>query len=137
MVEVKKAEDDSPTYWGATEKVCPVCQETIPISVLQCPYCKQTFDDMRPKTRADLIRQGEDPRWREYRHKAIWLFVFSALGFTSPLALLIGGIWYRSHRKEIEQAGTTTQALSLTGLGISLLYVVLITFGLLVWHVRH
>ena len=51
MVEVKKAEVGS-TFWGATEKVCPMCSEKIPVAALECPFCKTAFKDMRPMAQA-------------------------------------------------------------------------------------
>ncbi len=136
MVEVKKPEDEAPTYWGTTEKTCPMCAEKIPISALVCPHCHTTFDDPRPMTREDLLPKSEDPALAGYRKGAAWLFILSLLGCTSPLALLIGGFWYWSHRREIARAGATSQALSLIGLGICLLYLVAVGFGLLLWNVR-
>lgn len=135
MVEIKKSEDVSPTYWGATEKKCPVCIEQIPITVLICPHCKTKFSDTRPMTREDLLPPQEDPALAGYRKTAVWLFIFSLLGCTSPFALLFGGIWYGSHRNEIARAGPTTRALSLIGLGICVLYLVAMGLSVLVWSI--
>ena len=136
MVEIKKSEDQTQTYWGATEKKCPICIEQIPISTLVCPHCKTRFSDTRPMTREELLPQREDPALREYRRKAVWLFIFSVLGCTSPFALLIGSIWYRSHRDEIDRAGPTARALTLIGLGICVLYLGVMVLSLLIWGIR-
>jgi hypothetical protein len=61
MVEIKKA-DEQISYWGATEKKCPICAETIPMVVLECPFCKATFDDVRPLTREDVLGSSEEIR---------------------------------------------------------------------------
>ena len=45
MVEVKKGEGESPTFWGASDKQCPLCAEAIPVGALECPYCKALFQD--------------------------------------------------------------------------------------------
>src|ERR687884_1692702 len=55
MVEVKKAEDLEETHWGATEKKCPICVETIPISATVCPFCNTIFKDKRPLKREELL----------------------------------------------------------------------------------
>lgn len=133
MVEIKKAEDIEETHWGATHKQCPICVEMIPVGALVCPYCKTTFKEKRPLTREELLPQMEDPSLREYRRGAMWLFILSLLGCTSPFVLLFGGIWYRSHRKEIAEAGPTARALSLIGLGICVLYIVIMSLSYMIW----
>lgn len=135
MVEIKKSEDLAPSYWGATEKKCPVCIEQIPIAALVCPHCKAKFNETRPMTREDLIPTPEDPALVSHRKTAVWLFVFSLLGCTSPFALLFGGIWYRKNRDEIGRAGGTARALSLIGLGICVLYLVAMGVSFLVWDI--
>ncbi|MCI0490406.1 MAG: zinc ribbon domain-containing protein [Blastocatellia bacterium] len=135
MVESKKAEDEPATYWGATEKKCPLCAETIPISEKVCPYCKKSFDDIRPMTREDLLPKKEDPALAAYRKGAIWLFVFSLIGCTSPIALIAGSIWYKNNRDDIERAGATTKALIFIALGICVLYIVVMGFAILLWNV--
>lgn len=136
MVEIKKSEDETLTYWGATEKKCPICIEQIPVGALVCPFCKTRFKETRPLTREELLPQREDPALAGYRKRAVWLFIFSILGCTSPFALLFGGIWYRSHRDEIAQAGPTARALSLIGLGICVLYLVVMVLSSLVWGLK-
>jgi hypothetical protein len=132
MVEVKKAETVS-TYWGATEKVCPMCAEKIPVAALQCPCCKTTFEDMRPIAREDILGKAPDPEIAGYRKRATWLLVFSLLGFTSPVALVIGGIWYSRSRRQIELAGPTTRAMVLASLGICVVYLLMTVIGALVY----
>lgn len=136
MVEVKKAADESPAFWGKTEKVCPVCAETIGVGVLECPFCKTKFQDIRPMTRDDVIPKAADPVQAKYRKSAIWLLAFSAFGFTSPVALVVGGLWYWSNREQIRRAGSTVQALTLIALGICLAYLLAIGLSLLVFSLR-
>lgn len=135
MVEVKKAEMDS-TYWGATEKVCPMCAEKIPVSALQCPSCKASFSDMRPVTREDVLGKGEDPEQKKFEKNAKLLLVFSVIGCTSPLALLLGWIWYSRNRAQI-QRDPKTRALVLVSLGICIAYLVMAAIGSLVFTVSH
>lgn len=132
MVEVKKAESAS-TFWGATEKVCPMCAEKIPVAALQCPCCKATFADMRPVDREDLLAKAPDPAIAGYHKRAIWLLVFSLIGCTSPIALIIGLIWYSQDRRQIERAGPTTRALVLVSLGICIAYIAMFVIGAVVF----
>lgn len=135
MVEVKKSEMAS-TYWGATEKVCPMCAEKIPVAALQCPFCKATYSDMRPVSREDVLGEREAPETRLIQRRATVLLVFSLIGFTSPLALIIGWIWYSRDREEIAQS-STARALVLASLGICIAYLILIVIGLMVFTVSH
>ncbi len=136
MVEVKKAELSS-TFWGATEKVCPMCAVEIPVAALECPVCKATFADMRPMSAEDVLPKAIDPEVKEYKKRATWLLVFSLIGCTSPVALVVGAIWYSRKRREIERAGPTTRALVIASLGICVLYIVMAVFGGLVFSISH
>ncbi|HEY6970826.1 MAG TPA: RING finger protein [Candidatus Angelobacter sp.] len=135
MVEVKKAEMTS-TYWGETEKVCPMCAEKIPVAALQCPSCKASFTDMRPVAREDVLGKPDDPELKIYQTKAIWLLVFSLLAFTSPFALIIGWVWYSRNRAQIERA-STTRALVIASFGICVAYLIMGVIGSLVYLAAH
>lgn len=133
MVEVKKSAEQAATYWGSDKKRCPMCAEEILVGALECPFCKATFPDIRPVDREDVLPQPEDPILKACRKNAIRLLVFSALGVTSPFALLFGLLWYRSNKAEIERAGPTTKGLVLISLGICVVYLVLMAFGILIF----
>jgi hypothetical protein len=135
MVEVKKA-DEQISYWGATEKKCPLCAETIPMAVLECPFCKATFDDVRPLTRQDVVGPSEDPTTVSYRRRAVWLLVLSVLGVTAPVALVVGAVWYHLKKHEIRAAGQTVQALIWMSWVIAVLYIVLMSLGAMLFLVR-
>jgi len=137
MVEVKKPEIGTPTFWGATEKTCPFCAETIPVAAVECPFCKSPFEDVRPISQDAILPRRADPLLEDYRRKAKWLLFFSVIGFTSPLVLLIGTVWYRRNRKEIAQAGTTTNALVIAALGISVVYLIMLSIGALAFQIGH
>lgn len=128
MYETKKAEDIAITYWGAHEKTCPICAETIPVAELKCSKCGTDFDDISPLTREDILQQDKSSPQFVYRKTAILLFIVSAIGITSPLALLFGGIWYRVKRREIAQ-DATTRALTLVALFVATAYIILIVVG--------
>jgi hypothetical protein len=135
MVEIKKA-DEQISYWGATEKKCPICAETIPMVVLECPFCKATFDDVRPLTREDVLGSSEDPTIVSYRRRAIWLLVFSVIGVTAPVVLVVGAVWYRLKKHEIRTAGQTVQALLWMSWVIAALYIVLVSLGAMLFLVH-
>jgi hypothetical protein len=135
MVEVKKAELPS-TYWGASEKTCPMCAEMIPVLALECPLCKTRFDDVKPMRGEDLLPKAEDPVLDLCRKNARLLLFWSVLGCTSPIALICGAVWYARKRTDIERAGATTHTLVLVSLGVSIAYIVLLAVGLLVFSTR-
>jgi hypothetical protein len=135
MVDVKKA-DEQISYWGATEKKCPICAETIPMAVLECPFCKATFDEVRPLTRTDIVGPSVDPATASYRRRAIWLLVFSVLGVSAPIALMVGALWYRLKKPEIRAAGQTVQALIWMSCMIAALYIVLVSLGAILFLVH-
>ena len=138
MVEIKKG-DIPANFWGATEKTCPYCAERISMSALQCPYCRAVFNDIRPLTRDDVLPKYEfrNPRVVDLGKQAKRLFIFSLLGVTSPIALLIGWGWYRRNRGEIERIGGNTRALALFGLGICGLYLSMLVVGSLAFALGH
>ena len=133
-VEVKKAELAT-NFWGATDKKCPYCAETIQVAALECPFCKAKFGDEKPVAREELLYKPPDPITQECRTRARWLMFFSVIGCTSPFALLFGYLWYRSNREEIERAGGTTRGLVITALWIAAAYLVLMALGLLAFEV--
>ena len=75
----------------------------------------------------------EDPVAALYRKRAIALLVLSVLGATSPIALVIGVIWYRARKREIKEAGPTVQSLVVISLVVSTVYVGLIGLGFLIF----
>src|SRR5207247_48933 len=84
-----------------------------------------------PMTAEDVIPMSPDPNLLEYRRKAAWLLVFSILGFTSPIALVAGALWYRSQREQISRAGSSARALVLLALAICVIYLVMFYPGAL------
>jgi hypothetical protein len=134
-VEVGKAEIVL-TDWGKTDKTCPFCAEQIPVAARTCPFCNASFGDYRPMTKEDVLPRAEDQEIRATQSKAKLLLVFSLLGFTSPFALLIGGIWYSESKNAIARAGANTRALVLVALGICVLYVVMAVLGTLVFSLK-
>jgi hypothetical protein len=133
MVETRKA-DGPIAYWGTSEKVCPMCAETIPVAMLECPHCKLAFDDIRPLSREEALQPQEDPSLARYRRRAGWLLFFSAIGCTSPLALLFGGIWYLREREAIAHASPAVRGVILISFMIALVYLIALPAGWVVFH---
>jgi uncharacterized CHY-type Zn-finger protein len=135
MIETHKAETPI-AYWGASEKVCPLCAETIPMEALECPYCKMVFDDICPLSREEALQPQEDPALARYRRRAGWLLFFSALGCTSPFALFFGGIWYLREKERIAQAGPAVRGVVLISFLIALVYLLVLPVGWAVFHLH-
>jgi zinc-ribbon domain len=135
MVPVQKPEEMH-SFWGVTEKKCPICAESIAVGDLKCPYCGTDFEDVRPVSRDDVLRRDEeapDP----LRKTALKMLILSALGVTSPFVLIWGSIWYMLHRREIAGQSSTARALILIALGVAALYVLLIGVGVVVFQFKN
>jgi hypothetical protein len=137
MVEVKKPEGAPEMHWGETSKACPFCLEKIPVSALDCPFCKSQFGDSRPLSRESFLPKPPDPVLDEIRKQAKTLLVFSILGITSPLALLFGWLWYKRNQDEIKRAGSTTYALTIVALAINVVYLAMVGLGIIAFGVVH
>lgn len=135
MVETKKADEQVVTYWGVAEKKCPVCAEVIPVAALECQFCHTSFEDIRPMTRADLLKPDEEDWIKSYRKRAVWLVFFSAIGCTTPISFLIGIIWYLARRERLKLV-PATRGLVLIALGIGVVYAVVLPLGWLVFHLK-
>jgi hypothetical protein len=132
MVETKKAEI-APSFWGASQKQCPLCAEMIPVADLTCPFCQAEFQGTAPMTREDLIIKPEDPWLKGYRTTAVWMLILSLLIVPTPLVLLFGGVWFNSNREEIARAGATARALAIIALLVSAFCVLAAIGGLVIF----
>jgi hypothetical protein len=128
MVETKKSETPV-SWWGVTEKKCPICAETIPTSALECPLCHEKFEEIRPITQGELLKTGDPDTHRAYRRGAGLLLLASATGVTSPLALIFGAIWYLLNRRQIANAGPMVRATVLMSLAVCVIWIVAVTAG--------
>ncbi len=135
MVETKKADDQIVTYWGATDKKCPVCAEVIPVTELECEFCRTSFEDIRPLKREDLLKPEEEEWIKSYRKGAVWLIFFSAIGCTSPISFLIGIIWYLTKKERLKLV-PATRGLVLIALGINVMYALVLPLGWLVFSLK-
>jgi hypothetical protein len=128
MVETKKS-DNPVSWWGTTDKKCPMCAETIPMSALECPLCHSKFEEIRPMSQDEVLKIGDPDEYQAYRRRATWLLIISAGGITSPLALLFGGIWYLLNRRQIANAGPMVSATVLMSLAICVVWIVAVAGG--------
>ena len=128
MVEVRKPGGEDLSFWGQTEKKCPMCAETISLAALDCPFCHTKFDDIKPMDREDLLAHSA-PVDTRMRHQAMLLLIFSALGLPSPITLFIGLIWYARKKRELLEVDASVRAFVLISILISALYIVLVLGG--------
>lgn len=108
------------SYWGQEEKPCPVCARTIQAAAVRCRHCGASFSSARPET-ASEFRQRNELRNQEGRLRttSIWLFVFSVLPCTAPLAAVAGACWWLAHRREIKQMPAIYRGLCLLGIALA------------------
>jgi hypothetical protein len=103
---------------------------------MTCPVCNAVFKESRPLSREDYLPTAPDPALAGIRRGAKWLLVFSVIGCTSPLALLIGAVWYSNNKRQIAAAGPATRTLVLISLLICVVYLVMVSGGALVFFLR-
>jgi hypothetical protein len=84
----------------------------------------------------EVFKPGETEAAKSYGRRAVWLLVFSVIGFTSPVALLVGTIWYLARKREIADAGSTVRAMVLISLAICIAYIVLMFGGYEIFQMR-
>ena len=125
----KPAEPGPRTEGWGDDKVCPKCGQVIRSAALKCRYCKARFPSAVPMT------SEEYREWRQQRALltptrivAIVVFAVSLFGCLGPLVLLGGGLWlWRSH-DSLKRVGGAPQVLAYFGLGLSLIYSLLMLF---------
>jgi hypothetical protein len=111
--------------WGDT-KPCPNCGKNIGSSLLVCS-CGAKFPWADPMTREEFGEWTQkESRIANARKALIWLFVFTLIGITAPLAGLIAGIFSFVRRKELAGTGGTYLAVGYGSAAIGLIYTLLI-----------
>lgn len=90
------------SYWGKTEKTCPMCGRIIQAAAVRCRYCGATFASQRPESESEFqSRRDTESREPTLRRGIMWFFVFSVVSCTAPFAALFGTIWYMQNRTGI------------------------------------
>jgi hypothetical protein len=117
---------ETDTFWGITKKNCPACKEEIDIRSMVCPFCRETFDSIAPTTEDDLRNKVSVTRTKIKENKgAMWIFVCGIIGFTAPINLIIGGIWYFYNKRILKEKSPVYYILAIFGLSFSGLFMIL------------
>lgn len=114
------------TFWGATNKICPSCGETIKVGELICPFCNESFDSVEP-IRQEEFKDRLIGRTAEVPEKkiAVIIFICGLLGITAPFNLFLGGTWYFQKRKILHESSPLYNLLAVSGLLISIFYCII------------
>lgn len=116
--------------WGDTKR-CPACGETIKAIALRCRFCKTNFDTVDPLTARDLRRKARKAdESRGLQKVIITLFILAMTGVLAPLALIGSLVTILPRRQDVARAGPFYQVLAYSGLGLSVLYSVLMVIFL-------
>jgi len=76
------------SVWGG-EKKCPACGKAIKAAALKCRFCGASFSTRDQVSARDYARREyEGPEYTRARNKVVGLFLASATGCLSPLALI-------------------------------------------------
>lgn len=130
---VKAAESAPATYWGQDQKECPKCLKSIRVSAVRCRFCGETFETAAPITRREH-REAEQakPRVDSMKKGSVALFVCGLIPCIAPLAAIVGGIWFLTHRKEIGKLPAMNQVFCYVGLVASVLTTALLVFVMMI-----
>ena len=130
-VDVSAARNAQNTHWGESVKKCPMCGEKIAMFNLSCPFCHANFGTAEPMTREQYRERFPDPRAREDLQKGATTFLIASLvPVISPLTLLIGGIWYLSHRKELKKYEPLHALMASIGVFVSFMFTIFLLLAL-------
>jgi len=115
------------SYWGQEYKPCPSCGQQILAAAFRCRNCGATFSSMRPEdSQGYRERVDIEKRLPALRRSVIWLFALCVVPCAAPFAVLFGGIWYASHKKEIQALPSLYQGLSKIALTVGIVQIVMI-----------
>jgi hypothetical protein len=111
--------------WGDT-KPCPACTRQISSSLLVCS-CGARFPWADPMTPAEYQSAIMAERAvKSARTALIWMFLFSLIGITAPLAGPVAGIYAFRKRHQLAGTGGTYLAMGYGSAAIGALYSLLI-----------
>lgn len=117
----------------SAKKICPACSESIDLSDLVCPFCREQFDSVVPLTADEFknVPQQEPKSNTEGRKAAILILIFGLLGITAPATLIFGGIWYNNNRIKLKDNNPLFNIVAILGLSISAFISLLILISIL------
>lgn len=132
--ETKEAPQRPLSAWGDTKR-CPACGEQIKAIALRCRYCNTDFDTVDPLTAGDLRRKvRKADASRGLQKTVVTFFIMAVSGLLAPVALVGLLVAFLPRRQELARAGPFYLVLGYSGLGLSVLYLVLgvlfVAFGL-------
>jgi hypothetical protein len=107
------------SYWGQEHKACPVCQTQILAAAVRCRVCGTNFGSARPQDAEEFKQRALlNVRAPSLKKKVGWMFALCVLPCTSPLATIVGAIWYSMRRAEIRALPALYSALCKIGLAV-------------------
>ncbi len=122
-VDVSSARDAQRSHWGATDKKCPVCGETIEIDAITCPFCRSDFGTIAPMTQSQFKDRFKPTTVQDpFAQTALCILIAGIVPCTAPFNLVIGGIWFLSHRAELKKDNPSHHLMAAIGLCISLIF---------------
>jgi hypothetical protein len=114
------------SHWGREEKDCPNCGNTIQAAALRCRFCGATFSSADPQSRSRFFTDRRDTaKAGNLTKTCIWLFIFSLIPCTAPVAAVCGLVWYQKNYRAIRRLPSITGALCKIALGVAVVQSVL------------
>ena len=126
-----------PSFWGQSDKECPVCHNRIQAAALRCRHCGTVFSTARPQDINEFQQQKQVASdLPKLRRQSIVLLVLSIIPCTAALAAVGGAIWYSSNRRRLaalpaQQAAMPKIALAVASIQTIVLLVVIALHALL------
>jgi hypothetical protein len=108
------------SYWGAQDKACPRCGQTILAAAVRCRFCGTTFESAQPQEARQFQEHAQvKSRVPAVRAQGVWLLVFSILTCTAPIAAIVGLAWYSANRQVIAKLSPLSAALCKIAVGVA------------------
>lgn len=124
------------SHWGQEHKPCPECRATILAAAVRCRHCGAEFSTARELHRVEYRReQRRKEKLPGHRRNVTLLVIFSLFSCTAPLALVVGGIWYRGARHDLAKmpgvyAGLGRVALAVAAVQTVFIGLMTVAYGL-------
>jgi hypothetical protein len=121
------------SFWGRSEKNCPVCNSVIQAAALRCRFCNTVFSSARPQDAGEFHQQrAVSDELPKLRKQSIILLIFCVIPFTAPLAAIIGWIWYVAHRRSLAALPASLAALPKIALGVAVVQTLILIAVLII-----
>ena len=97
------------SFSGQGREELPAMQQGDPGRGHAMPLLRGDVQVAQPESNSEFHnRAAVEASLPGLRRACIWLLVFSALTCTAPIAAVVGGLWYHSHRKEFAALPAST-----------------------------